>query len=368
MRKLSDCIPPQCLEFVKTSGADLTKRIGLDEMRSIVAGILCGENVRSATEPLTRRRISVLNAGVLITIARASQFLKPEELLDIAYSEIQETSESDPKHSVLMWILGLTKKQVQNVLRSDKRAWDEFITNTKKVTGNLARYSKEQFGEIHWTIEIDDLTTEWNWLWAHSLMISLGTQALAIRGAEKSMYGKFFEKMVLGSVLKVLGFRLDSKRSGSKMTFWMSERGEKRESDATAIIEEGRGIRFDIGFIGPGNTEISLDKVSRFSRFDEISGRKYDMSTIIIVDRIGGRSRIKDLAGEIDGTILQMSSSLWPKDLDEVLNQQFKTYKRKFKHSAQAKDIRSSVFSTLTNEDIETFSGEADKTGNSEKE
>ena len=38
-------------------------------------------------------------------------------------------------------------------------------------------------------------------------MLALGAQTLSIRGSEKSMYGKLFEKFTLGSVLTVLGFQ-----------------------------------------------------------------------------------------------------------------------------------------------------------------
>ena len=35
---------------------------------------------------------------------------------------------------------------------------------------------------------------------------------------------------------------------------------------ASALIKAGHGVRFDIGFIGRRNPEISLDEVSRFER------------------------------------------------------------------------------------------------------
>jgi len=98
--------------------------------------------------------------------------------------------------------------------------------------------------------------------------------------------------------LTLLGFRLVSKENiiDFNKVFWLSERKEKRESDATALIRAGQGVRFDIGFIGRGNPEISLDKVSRFEREIELGRQKHYMATIILVDRIGERSRIVELA------------------------------------------------------------------------
>jgi len=102
--------------------------------------------------------------------------------------------------------------------------------------------------------------------------------------------------------------------------FWLSSRGERRESDATLIYEAGKGVRFDIGFIGRGNPEISLDKVSRFEREISLGRSTWYLSTIIIVDRIGANSRIQQLAEAIDGTIIQMSMGYWPQQVARELS------------------------------------------------
>ena len=100
------------------------------------------------------------------------------------------------------------------------------------------------------------------------IMTSIGAQTLAIRGSEKSTYGKLYERLILGVLLEILGFKLVNRENikNPKKVFWLSSRDEKRESDATLLFEAGKGVRFDIGFIGRGNPEISLDKVSRFER------------------------------------------------------------------------------------------------------
>ena len=43
------------------------------------------------------------------------------------------------------------------------------------------------------------------------------------------------------------------------------------------------------------------------------------MSTIVIVDRIGQNSRIKELANAINGEIVQMSMSYWVKEIAQIL-------------------------------------------------
>jgi hypothetical protein len=47
------------------------------------------------------------------------------------------------------------------------------------------------------------------------------------------------------------------------------------------------------------------------------------MATIILVDRIGEKSRIERLARELNGTIIQMSASYWPRQIAEELHRVF---------------------------------------------
>lgn len=171
----------------------------------------------------------------------------------------------------------------------------------------------------------DEYHVRLTWRLMVFLMAAIGSQTLTIRGSVKSTYGKLFERLVLGALLTILGFKQVSPgdlESGERI-FWLSECGGIRESDATLLYAHGKGVRFDIGFIGRGNPEITLDKVSRFQRRIEFGRSHWYMSTIIIVDQIGRGSRLRERAEELEGTIIQMSGSYWPqqvaKQLREVL-------------------------------------------------
>lgn len=109
------------------------------------------------------------------------------------------------------------------------------------------------------------------------------------------------------------------RRRKEQRVFWLSSRGGRRESDATLLYKPGVGARFDIGFIGPGNTEISLDKVSRFEREMERGSKVHYMSTIVLVDRIGEQSRIAEMARAIDGDIVHMSMTYWTQEVARIL-------------------------------------------------
>lgn len=334
MRKkklLANQIPEIGKNLTKFTGKELIDRVGNEVISNVVASILCGGNVRSLTEGLTQRRILLSNASLFITYLKGSNIFKNFEskVHSIVTKELLENKLKPEEKIFLQWFLGITGKSIQNVLRSDPQAIEnylkEFSSQIKKSSTELTK----EFGEINASIGLSKDNFLLNWPELLHIFYAIGTQTLAIRGSEKSMYGKMFEKLILGSVLSILGFKQINPETdkATKMVFWLTQRKDKRESDATILVKPGIGARFDLGFIGPGNSEISLDKVSRFEREMEHGRQLHYMSTIILVDRIGEASRIVEMAKEINGNIVQMSMTYWVKEVAEILNK-----KMSFKH------------------------------------
>lgn len=329
---LSKYIPDLGLNLAKYSGSELLGRVGQEIIRNVVTSILCGGNVRSLTEGLTQRRISLSNAALLVAYLRASKEIKnfSEKLPAIVSHELLNTKLSQEHRIFIQWFIGLTGKSIQNVLRSDKGQLEAYLNELEHAISNAVKESKSEFGDLQMTVSLGKESHSLNWQSLLQIFASVGAQTLAIRGSEKSMYGKLFEKLILGSLLSILDFELIDPNNSikSKNVFWLSQRESKRESDATLLYKPGVGARFDIGFIGPGNTEISLDKVSRFEQEMEFGKQHHFMSTIIIVDRIGEGSRITELAKKIEGSIVQMSMNNWVKEVAGILQR-----KIAFKHS-----------------------------------
>jgi hypothetical protein len=314
-----DLMPPQMADLTKGEGPELVRRLGVETIREITRSILCGGNLRDSTESLTRKRIALTNAATLVTFIRGrkadSHFT--ERLAKIACDGLGVKREKWERWA-LLWILGLNDKAVQNVIRDDDNFLKEYATQYALSQKDAATMCGKEYGDLCGSIGLgSNEKTSLDWNFVLQLLATVGAQTLTIRGSEKSTYGKLFEKLVLGSLLHILGFRhIDKKDIASNADvsncFWLSSRKDKRESDATLLIERGHGVRFDIGFIGRGNPEISLDKVSRFEREAEFGKTKWYMATIIIVDTIGEGSRIQELARKIDGVIIQMSMGTWP--------------------------------------------------------
>ncbi|OQX76388.1 MAG: hypothetical protein B6D64_09980 [Bacteroidetes bacterium 4484_276] len=339
---ISKQIPQLGLNLAKYSGRQLVERVGDDIIKNVVTSILIGGNVRSLTEGLTQRRVSLSNASMLIAYLKASKNIPDfsKNLTKIVNKELTTAKLTVQQKVFLQWFIGLTGKSIQNVLRSDKGQLVTYLSDIDNTLRNSIKQSKAEFGELSGSITIAKENYLINWPSILQLFLAIGAQTIAIRGSEKSMYGKLFEKLILGSVLTLLGFEMIDPTTSkkSKKVFWLSQREDKRESDATLLLKPGTGVRFDIGFIGPGNTEISLDKVSRFEREMEHGRQHHYMSTIILVDRIGEGSRITNLAKNIEGNIIQMSMTYWVKEICEILN---KT--TNFKHPILKMDNEKSI-------------------------
>ncbi|MBT9161944.1 MAG: hypothetical protein DDT27_00487 [Dehalococcoidia bacterium] len=301
---------PTAVELLSASGGKLVQQIGIEVVRDVVHDVLTGKNLRDSTEAITRRRIAALNLATVEMFmkgtATSAKFV--QNLPQLASKILQRKRVTKSERWLAQWALGLTDKAFQNVLRDDPSALigyrEQYVRNCQEVIAECER----EYGELSGVLELDSgVKAEINWLFLVYLLNTVGSQALTIRGSEKSAYGKLFEKLVLGSLLDILGFKHVSPEHPGPFhqVFWLASQGERRESDATLLYQAGKGVRFDIGFIGRGNPEISLDKVSRFEREISLGSSKWYMGTIIIVDRIGTNSRIERLAKDIGGTVMR---------------------------------------------------------------
>lgn len=320
--KLSNLLSKDSIELLTSNGVQLAQRVGIEAIRDVVLDILTGKNLRDSTELITRRRISFLNLSLFEMFINHSDQSNIYKLIDRAGEVLQKERIPKSERWLAQWILGLTDKASQNILRDDPNELTSYKTRYINSCKEVIKSFESQHGRLSGVVEIGSKKKGlMSWDLIAYLLNTIGAETLTIRGSAKSTYGKLFEKLVLGSLLHILGFKFVSSPEGEelKRIFWLASRGERRESDATLIFDAGKGVRFDIGFIGRGNPEISLDKVSRFEREFTLGHSKWYMATIIIVDRIGEKSRIDRLARNIGRNIIQMSMGYWPQEVAKIL-------------------------------------------------
>lgn len=324
-----DLIPSQSLSLVKYSGSQIIDRLGKDIISSVVASVLSGENIRSLTESLTQRRLLLMNSGLFVTFLRAlssyDNFTSKmtsvisEELARSKTTRKRATKLSKEEQQFLLWFLGLTLKSVDNVTRGDT-GLSEYLSVLDTNLRGIAETVTDTFGELELHVSLNKESFNLKWPALLRCMLAMGAQTLTIRGSEKSIYGKLFEKFVLGSAITLMGGEYIHKDDTSKdrMVFWLSsENNDRRECDATFLLRPGIGICFDIGFIGKGNPEAAMDKLTRYDNQLQRGRRRNYMSTIVLIDTIGETSRARAIAEETGGFLIQMSGTYWIKELAE---------------------------------------------------
>ncbi|WP_133499406.1 CfrBI family restriction endonuclease [Cognatilysobacter terrigena] len=328
MTELLEAFPSSAVALLSGSGREFIKRIGQEAAREAVAGILKGENVRTQTEFLTRARITQLNAALVAQFVSlhdgADDF--SERFFDAARDAIAKKNRTHPAYITAQWFLGLTNKSVQNVLRGSSDNLEQYVARLDEVLAESALKVEQSLGEYAFTIWREGAEVTFDWTDFVRLSTAIGAQTLSVRGSDKSMYGKLFERLVLGSALTLLGFTLVPRGEKKSVTragaFWLSDSADTRECDATAVVAPGKIVRFDIGFIGPGNSEISKDKLSRFTAEINQQGKKTYSKTIIVVDRLPRTNKTLDAAAALNADIVQMSMKFWPIELAQKLQMQ----------------------------------------------
>lgn len=367
---IKDFIPTTSLSLVKYSGTQVIERLGKEIISHVVTAILSGENLRNLTESLTQRRILLMNTGLLVTFLRA---FSPQAngADDITRAIAQELSDakkkgeqakrlSNEERQFLLWFLGLTLKSVDNVTRGDK-GLSEYLDELDKNLEGISKTIEQEFGHLDMDIVLAGSKYQLQWPSLIRCMLAIGAQTLTIRGSEKSMYGKLFEKFVLGSVISIMGGAYINKddTTKDKMVFWLSDREDRRESDATFLLRPGVGISFDIGFIGKGNPEAAMDKLTRFDNMLQRGKRRNYMSTIVLIDTIGADSRAKAIAEETGGFLIQMSGTYWVKELAQKIHSVDETFDSPLLHMSDAQTLNY-IKQTVSSIDLSQFLSRAE--------
>ncbi|MCI0490889.1 MAG: CfrBI family restriction endonuclease [Blastocatellia bacterium] len=324
-----DLFPKGFRVLLTGGGKEFVERAGEEVVREVVLGVMMGKNIRTETEPLTCLRLAQISGGLVALFAKGCLEIDAftKQLSEMSVEQREKAGRDKGALWLSNWMIGLTGKGVQNVLRSDREAFDEYIVGFEKAMEKAARKCREEIGELRMSLgfaeDRNGQRVELDWEDITRLTTAIGSQTLTIRGSEKSIYGKLFEKLVLGSFLTLLGFEMVDRATNKKTerVFWLSS-STARESDATLLVRPGKLARFDMGFIGPGNSEISKDKLNRYEKQLEIGEGISESTTFIVVDRLPTRSnKTQELAEKIGAEIVQMSMQYWPRDLALRLNE-----------------------------------------------
>ena len=94
------------------SGTEIIDRLGIDVIKSVVTSILSGGNVRALTESLTRRRLNLSNAAMLMLYLEClkSNSNFSSDLHKLVANELKNGKLDKENRIFLNWLVGLTGK------------------------------------------------------------------------------------------------------------------------------------------------------------------------------------------------------------------------------------------------------------------
>jgi hypothetical protein len=323
---IDDLFPEKGKLVLTANGKEFIERLGVETARQVILAVLRGENIRAQTEPLTRRRVAIATGAMVYLFAKGWAEVDgfTDKLSTLALEQMDNISQSKKDTFwPAQWLIGLTGKSIQNVLRSNPELRQSYIQDFENAVEEAATRCEEDFGEISMSLgyivdgELRQSINALNWKDLTRLTTAIGATTLTIRGSEKSTYGKLFERLIMGSVLTILGFeQVDNSQSPKKeRVFWLSDSTDVRECDATIRLRPGKLARFDIGFIGKGNPEIMKDKLTRYANEVEQNGKANFSQTFIIVDKMPDTTKTIEAAKKSGSEIIQMSMQFWAVEL-----------------------------------------------------
>lgn len=307
--------------------------VGKGEIKKSLKEILLnGANYRILTEKHIQTKIinSGLNLIKLLKLMISSCNKKTKSLpLSIFFLSVASNLLLEPKSSeeyrISLSILGLTNKSLDNVLDCDYTQLYDYCFDLSSTIKNFieTNYNYEK------SKDSVDIPVSCCYVFNVISLMSVSALALQLRGSMKSMVGKLFEKLILGTTLTLYGFKYESNppknddeskykklKKEAIPTFWLSSKESGgREKDAT-IIYKNKIIDIDIGLIGKGNPEVAADKLSRFKPEYKIKNLKFETKTIVVIANLNTGDIIKESAKKYKSSVVGIrNNSDWTLEL-----------------------------------------------------
>lgn len=357
--KLEDNYEKKAKSLIKGGAKTLVNQLGDKSFESIVTSVLKGENVRDVTELITRAKLIASNGAILELFFSIGKYIDEDiqQYFEYLKKNIAISGVNSENMLISLWTLGLSKKSLDNIVRG-KRNLNDYVDNISEVFDDSVENLEDEFGKLSGEITLDNKHMKIDWYKLTLLFTAIGSQTLTIRGSDKSTNGKFFEKLILGSSLSLMGFKFleseDDYGSSKEKAFILSSTDkDERETDAT-IMYNNKIVTIDIGFIGGGNPEITADKLTRFRSEKIISGIKNEMVPLVIVDTINNQSIIKALAKKLDGEVLEMRDKTWIAKMAQFLSEYYKI-ECGFETISNQVELHKKIDEEITNVNMQEF-------------
>jgi len=254
-------------------------------LRLLISHILKGGNYRLITERNTKEKLFLHYIWIYDVYNSARAEFDDNWQTGLLEDLHGIRRKSKEQKDLYWWLLGITNKTATNL--DIKTTADEVLIETRDYFETLfTGLNKNNNSDMYW------------------LMLLCGAATLTIRGSDKSKVGKQVERILVKSMLNILGFTLNA-------NYWLNIQRDAevgRETDAEVQTRRGR-IRIEVGLISSGNQEVIEDKIARVGQ-----------NGIILFDKIGAKSNIRPTAALANVNLIQIRDSSPLVELHRVLS------------------------------------------------
>src|ERR1043165_8511866 len=147
---IADLFPEKSLLLLTGGSKEFIERIGVEATRRVIHHVMMGENLRQQTEPLTRRRVAQISGAMVALFARGCLEIEnfTDSLSDMAVEQLRAKKTDKAAVWPAQWLIGLTGKSVQNVLRSKSDALENYISDFESAIEEAAEKCRDDMGNL----------------------------------------------------------------------------------------------------------------------------------------------------------------------------------------------------------------------------
>ncbi len=152
---LNQFFPESSKVLLTGGGKDFVERIGVEAIKKAILSVMMGENVRTQTEPLSRRRIAQISGALIVMFARGCMEIDnfTKQLSSMAVHQLENTKRNDTINIwPAQWMIGLTGKSYQNVLKSNPEAFLGYVTSFEEAINESVTKCHKEFGDCRMSL------------------------------------------------------------------------------------------------------------------------------------------------------------------------------------------------------------------------
>ena len=113
--KLDDLFPEGGRILLTGGGKEFVERIGVEAIRHSLLSVMLGNNIRTQTEPLSRRKIAIVSGALISLFLHGHLQIEnfTDKISEMSIAQLTTRKRGKASTWVAQWLIGLTQKQFQ---------------------------------------------------------------------------------------------------------------------------------------------------------------------------------------------------------------------------------------------------------------